>query len=93
MNKVKVSFTASRIATKELKTKDGNPFTLYGIEVGDKFIRCVYPKGHKLNPSGVMGELYPRKYKGKNGSEYTEVAIYVTNSVPIDDVTKDNLPF
>lgn len=78
---IRVEIPSSLVVEKEIKGKEG-VFTIKGVIVGDKFIRLTYPKDSELPSDTLIGNLYPRTYKGKTGAEFQEIAIYIENSVP-----------
>ena len=83
MNNIQVTIPQSRIAVKEIKGKEFE-FNLQGVYIGDRFVRFVWAKDHKLpEKEALVGNLYPRKYKAKTGVEYSEIAIFVTNTLPV----------
>lgn len=89
-----MKFLANRVGTKEIKTKEGKVFNIQVLKLGDKEIRISLPKDHELPKDVIEGNLYPRKFTGKNGAEFYELAIFVTNALPIEEqVEEDALPF
>lgn len=89
-----MKFLANRVGTKEIKTKEGKVFNIQVLKLGDKEIRISLPKDHELPKDIIEGNLYPRKFTGKSGAEFYELAIFVTNALPIEEqVEEDSLPF
>lgn len=84
MKNVEIKIPVERLVEKEFKGKDGK-FSLKGINVGEKFIRLVYPQGTVLDDKVIVGHLFPRKYKNKAGVEFSEIAIYVDNGTPVEE--------
>lgn len=78
---IRVEIPSSLVVDKVIKGKEGD-FTIKGVLIGDKFIRLVYAKDTELPSDTLIGNLFPRTYKGKTGVEYQEVAIFVENTTP-----------
>lgn len=79
---IQVKVPASWVKTEEKKTKEGKSFFIKGVKLGDKFIRFTHAADKALPEGDVEGNLYARKYSTAKG-EFTELAIFVTNSVSI----------
>ena len=76
---IKVTIPKERIVMKTIAAAVGS-FEIPTIKLGDKDIRLTMAKDHRLPDGTIEGNLYGRKYKTARG-EFTEIAIYVTNSV------------
>lgn len=83
-NSIKISVPVSRRANKVVKTKEGKEFIIHGVLLAGKFIRFNHAKDTTLPEGVIEGNLYARKYKSTKG-EFEELAIYVTNSVAVEE--------
>lgn len=84
---IKVIVPQSDIVAKDLKTKKGEEFTIFGIQVGDKFLRLVHAREHTYPDGDLECNLYARKYTTARG-EFSELALFITNTLP--PVTTDD---
>ncbi len=89
MNNIEMKFLANRVGTKEIRTKEGKVFKIPVLKLGDKEIRISLPKDHELPKDVIEGNLYPRKFTGKSGAEFYELAIFVTNALPIEEQVEE----
>lgn len=80
MNQISVVVPRSFVVEKVIKGSKGE-FTIYGLQIGSKFMRFTYPAGRMLpDDAPIECHMYSRKYKAR-GAEYDEVALWVDNHV------------
>lgn len=80
MNQISVVVPRSLVAEKVIKGSKGE-FTIYGLQIGSKFMRFTYPAGRMLpDDAPIECHMYSRKYNAR-GAVYDEVALWVDNHV------------
>lgn len=84
MEEIKITVPKKAVSTKLIVSPKGD-FTLYGVRIGDKFMRFSFPKGHELPDGEIVGHLYARPFESKFGGKFTEIAIWVDNSTEISE--------